>query len=233
VLLFLLVRRNARAAILVAGALGTVLPTAWVADSFWLGFDRYLYLPAILLFVAALPWLRARRWWAWCLVPPALLAVPLYATARQYRSHGTFAAALLDARPDDPGGYLIAALDAVDRGDRAGAAALMRELPEPTRIPAVAHHAARIYLSIGDRAAAAALVEKAAAEHPDSPNLRFDLFVLRGAQRRWAEAAALARELSVDPARRRAVAEVIDGWLATGAVPVESRSLLQEAVRLR
>jgi hypothetical protein len=120
----------------------------------------------------------------------------------------------------------------VDRGDRAAAAALMRELPEPTRIPAVAHHAARIYLAIADQAAAAALVEKAQAEHPDSPNLRFDLFVLRGAQHRWSEAAVLARELSTEPARRRAVAEVIDGWLASGAVPVESRALL-EAARAR
>ena len=229
VLVFLLIRRNARAAILVVGAVCTLLPTALVADSFWLGFDRYLYLPAILLFAAALPWLRARRWWAWCLLPPALLAVPLYATARQYRSHRTFAAALVDARPKDPSGYLIAALDSVARGDRAEAAAVMRELPEPTRIPAVAHHAARIYLSIGDQAAAATLVEKAAAEHADSPNLRFDLFGLRGAQHRWGEAAALARELSVDPARRRAVAEVIDGWLASGAVPVEARSLLEAA----
>lgn len=229
-LAYSLLRRNFAAALLVGGALAALAPTTLVGDSFWLGLDRYLYLPMILGCAAALPWLSTRRWPAWCVAPAALLAVATFFTARGYASHEAFAQALHEARPDDPSTHLVAAHDALERGDAARARALLLELPDPTRVPSVAHEAARLLLVLGEQRVAAVLVEKAAAAHPDSQNLRFDLFVLRGSQRRWDDAAALAAGLADDPARRRALKDVIDGWLAAGAVPPEARAALSRAL---
>ncbi len=229
----LLMRRYHRQVLLVLGAAATVLPAVLVADSFWMGFDRYLYLPTCLLALAALvarataaspetaPRLRQEtKLWLASAALLAWLGVATYGTAQTFRSQHEFVWSIVKARPEDPTGYMLMAEDLVNEGrpTEAGRALMLapKKLEWP---PAMAHQAARIYLQAGLREQAAALVEQAAQAFPGDVRTRFDLLLLRGAQHRFDEALELARPLLVDSRSRDAVRLTLRGWLASGEVP--------------
>jgi len=230
VVLFL-VRGELRRATLVVGAVAVLTPVVLVCDSFWLGFDRYLYLPAILCVAAALPLTGGGRFWAVATVLVALgLGVATFDAARAYRSHGDFAAAILADRPDEPTGYLLAADDAVDQGRVAQAAAYVDSVPTWDLPAPVAHHAAGLLLRLGRGPEAAALVERTAQAAPSNENLQFDLLTVRAAQHRWPEVIQLARVLAADPARRRAIANAAHDWAIAGQIPPHVAAELQALV---
>jgi hypothetical protein len=220
-------RGQLRRAALFAGASFTLLPVLLVADAFWLGFDRYLYLPGVLVVAAALPLVGGGRAWAAATVAAALLlGAATFVSARAYRSHGDLCAAVIADRPDEPTGYIFAASDASDRGQAGVASALLDRMPADDLPAPIAHAAATELLRVGRSREAAAVIERAAAEHPDDANLRFDVLTVRGAQRRWPEVVALARGLAADPMRRKAVRELLEGWRAAGALPDDTREAL-------
>src|SRR5262249_40605897 len=163
----------------VLGALATLAPTALVASRYWLGFDRYLYLPAILVVAAALPLpVGGRRAFALAVALALGLGAATFVEARKYRSPGAFTAALLRPRPDEPTGYLVAAANAVVNGRRAEAQAILARMPVDGLPPAVAHIAAALLYSAGRPDASAALVERAVAEHPGDATLETDLLTV-------------------------------------------------------
>ncbi|MBM4318959.1 MAG: hypothetical protein FJ125_03140 [Deltaproteobacteria bacterium] len=239
----LILRGRPRPLLLLLGAAMTLLPVGLVADSFWLGFDRYLYLSACLILIAALPWAggatldqllrgssRTARGLALlgaasCLL---LLGVAQRATARNLASQPAFVWSILAQRPEEPTGYLLASRQALAEGDPELAGRLLdRQPPVGELPPALAHQLAAVQLAAGRPAAAAALVERTAARYPDDPNVRFDLLALRGAQGRWPEAVQLAGALLSDPRRREAVVGLVRGWLFTGLVPPGPRAELE------
>jgi len=227
-MLLLLLRREVRRAALVATALVALAPVALVGDSFWLGFDRYLYLPGILLAAAAIPLPGRDRIFALATVVAVLgLGAATFVAARSYGSHSAFAASLLADRPDDPTGYIFVADDALVNRRPDVAAAVLGQIPDVELPASVAHQTARLLLRAGKGAQAAALIEKTAAALPGDANLRFDLLTVRAAQRRWPEVIELARSIAGDPARRKAVADLVDGWAREGQIPPDVRAALQ------
>ena len=226
----LLWRGRRRAAMLIAGAALTLLPAGLVGDAFWLGFDRYLYLPLLLLALALAdaPWPGARPVLA--VGGPALLvcAWGLWGTAATYASPVEFALGMATLRPGEPTGALMTAREAVAAGRPEAALALLDARPVVTDRPvppALTHRLAGEYLGLGRPDRAAALIEEAAAAFPDDANLRFDLMTLRMGQRRVDEALALAEALRADPLRREATGAQLAQWAADPR--------LSEAVRER
>jgi hypothetical protein len=230
-LVLLVARRQLGRAVLVLGALATLAPAVLVSDAFWLGFDRYLYLPAVLCAAAALPLAGGGRFSAAATLLAALaLGAATFVAAGAYTSHTAFTTAVLRDRPDEPTGALVAADDALERGRPDEAAALVEAMPTWDLPPSVAHHAASLLLALGRQRDAAALVERAAAAAPDNANLAFDLFTVRAAQGRWPDVIALARRLGANPARRRAVLDAVDAWTRAGQIPPDVRLELLGAV---
>ena len=233
--------RRTGMAVRVLGALLTVLPAVLLADGFWLGLDRYLYQPACLLLlgwprpapeVAArtAPW---RAWGVWAAGGLLLTVMVLgcRTTAAAYRSHTVFARAMIEARPEDPTGYVVAALDALHRGDAALAGRLIEHMPTD-RLPAPhAHRAFRILLQLGRTGDAGRTLREALGRFPDDPRLLVDRVALLGAETRWQEAAQAAGELvRAHPERRPAIAAMIMGWVLQGHLPADVRERLAPLV---
>jgi hypothetical protein len=229
---WLLVRRRFRALLLALGACATVLPAALVADWYWLGFDRYLYLPALLLVWAALPapGPMPRRWVAFVGVALVILFTSTLLSGRFYRSHSEWIFSMIDARPEDPSGYAWAARDMVERGQPDAARDIMRKVPPSEASPPVAHAVLLTFIGLNMRAEAAALVDATYGIHPNNLNVKFDVMHMRADQNRWAECVALAREFVVHPAFRAGTLAFINNRLAVSPVPPAERAQL-EALR--
>lgn len=208
VMVALVVQRNARALLLGFGALVALLPTASVASYDWLGFDRYLYLPAmlavfgVLLAEAVAPHSRigapatrvaAALAVAWTL----LLAIGLHLTARAYRGPAEWASAMIDTQPEDPAGYVVRARQIAlqGRGDRA--AALLDVAPIASPPAPIVHALAEVFLAAGRPDRAAAVLDEAGPRYPDHLFVQYDLMSLRMAQGRWDEAGRIADRLLV------------------------------------
>lgn len=224
----LALRGQHRRALLVLGAAGTLLPAGLVGDAFWLGFDRYLYLPALLLALAVADANRLPRpIWAAGAVGLSLCAWGLAGTAATYASPAEFALGMATLRPDDPTGALLAAREAGDAGHPEAALALLEARPMTSGRPvpaALTHQLAATYLVAGRSDRAAALIEAAAEAHPRDGNLMFDLFILRMSQRRADDALALAEHLLADPARREPTRAQLARWAADPRLPEALRS---------
>jgi hypothetical protein len=221
---WLLWRGRRRAAVLVVGAALTLLPAGLVGDAFWLGFDRYLYLPLLLLVLALAdaPWPGARL--GLVAGGPALVlcAWGLWGTAGTYASSVEFALGMATLRPGEPTGALLAAREAVAAGRPEAALALLDARPVVTDRPvppALTHRLAGEYLGLGRPDRAAALIEDAAAAFPDDANLRFDLMTLRMGQGRVDAALALAAALRADPLRRAATGAQLLQWAGDPRLP--------------
>ncbi len=249
VLTLALARRRRWAALaLLSGACAALLPVGLVAGSFWLGFDRYLYLPGVLLAhlaLSALPGpaptgsgLRAAAGGpAGAALGAALASLALaglawasWQAALPYRSHDRFVAALAEARPADPSGWLLAAARARQQGDTPLAGELLAHLPTAPQPPALEHRMAQAELQLGRSAAAAQRVERAAARWPEHAGLRLDLLGLRVAQGRVADAAALLRALPPGSGHRAAAQALLAPWLEPGALPPERQAALRRAL---
>lgn len=121
----------------------TLVPTGFVADSFWLGFDRYLYLAALPLLFAIpdltrnparprLAWLVSMIWAAHLVVSIA----QLHGQAKTFADQETFARAMMRSRPTDPTGWLLLAMHQGVRGDAEQMNATLASCPEaPELVP--------------------------------------------------------------------------------------------------
>lgn len=134
-------RRDWPTMVYVLGAFVTLVPVVVVSRSFWMGFDRYLYMPSILLALAIVPYVQeaifrrdgsARRG---ALVAAAvLLAGAAWQTHRAsdaYRSQESYDAALLRDHADDPTIYYYFARAADRLGDEKAVRANLEAMPPP------------------------------------------------------------------------------------------------------
>ncbi|MGB5809751.1 MAG: hypothetical protein WBG86_04420, partial [Polyangiales bacterium] len=122
---WLLWKRDRPGVVYFGGALATLAPVVIVSRSFWMGFDRYLYMPSVLLLLAAGPHVlstvqRMRR----PIAASVVVALLLVASVQTHRASGTYASqsahdqALLRDHPEDPSVHYYLARAANRSGDR-------------------------------------------------------------------------------------------------------------------
>ncbi len=136
----LIYRRDWSGVVYWIGALLTLTPVVIVSGAFWMGFDRYLYMPSILALLALQPTIlravsRSRRARvALCTVGIGLLA---YATVQTHRASEAYASqdaydqALLRDHSDDPSIHYYFANSASRRADRTGLRKHLSSMPPP------------------------------------------------------------------------------------------------------
>jgi len=132
--------KDAVGAIYSAGALATLAPTVVVSQNMWIGFDRYLYMPWILVLLAVAPYvaravdassqMRVLRWAvAAALVLSATLGTSV--ASRFYVDQASYERSLLDDYPDDPTIHYYLASIAQKAGQNALAVQRLQEMPPP------------------------------------------------------------------------------------------------------
>jgi hypothetical protein len=243
VMLWLLCRAQLRAAILLLGAAATLAPSAAVADYFWLGLDRYVHLPFILLLMAAAPLaprLQARldglgpaprRWLGTaCAALLGWFALSSWSTATSFASQTEFSRALITARPADPSGYLVGAASVDDAG-RQAVITYLQAMSERDLSPAFVHAVVLAQARYGLHRAVVVTLERAARNYPDNAHVRFDLLELRGAQHRFHEGLELSdgllRDARLCPVARAKLIE----WDGERALPDSVRERLRAQLR--
>ena len=170
-----LLRRRDRAGLAyVVGGLLTLVPVVVVSRAFWMGFDRYLYMPSILFVLAAGPDVlklvaaastagRARALAATGAALLVALAVQTRRVSATYASQAAQDAALLRDRPGDPTVHYYLARAAGRSGNLALLDARLAEMPGPPWPRAIVvptyELAARIGNAEKTRQAISALVE--------------------------------------------------------------------------
>ncbi len=134
-------RRDWPGSIYFVGALLALAPVAVVSRAFWMGFDRYLYMPSILLLMAAAPYalqgfvrgprryeLAIAALWVGLLV---VAAVQTHHASTAYASQDTYDQALLRDHPDDPTIHYYLARAADRSGDSSGLRERLSAMPPP------------------------------------------------------------------------------------------------------
>lgn len=231
-------RRRLRTLCLVAGALACILPVLGVRHMFWLGFDRYLYIPLLLLTLAAGTSLDPARSEASSrpltrgLVFAALtaLGVSSFVTARGYHSQEAWLHSLMHSRPDDPSGWAMAADWYARENDSKRARAYALGAPREGVPPPISHDLAELMIALGERRAAVQLMEQTYRAFPERAPARFDALVARGMQGRFDEAYALARSLQSDALFCTAARDWIADWLNQPDLPAAERPRVQKLV---
>lgn len=236
----LVTRRRWRVLLLLAGAAGTVAPTVLVSRYFWLGLDRYLYLPMILLCVAFLsaqhseaepsPPRPSRRTLAGMALGTSLVLILMVSntlTASVYSGQKAFVETMVQTRPEDPTGYLMLVRMDLRQGRRDRALDALTILDRQELTPALSHSLASAQLAAGQEGKAIATVEAAFAQHPNNPFVAFDALLLRTAQGRFRDTVELSRRLNMNPITCQATQHQIKSWLKEGALPPEIAQELQ------
>jgi hypothetical protein len=137
---FLAYRRDWPGLVYFAGALLTLAPVVVVSSAFWLGFDRYLYVPAILALFALAPYViwaasRGRRFRnVLCAFALALLtyaALQTHKASQAYASQDAYDQALLRDHVEDPSIHYYFAIVAARRANPTGVRKYLSSMPSP------------------------------------------------------------------------------------------------------
>jgi hypothetical protein len=137
---FLIFRRDGSGLVYSVGAILTLAPVAIVSGAFWMGFDRYLYMPAILTLLAIAPYVvgavsRGREWRiAVGVLGLGLLAysaLQTHAASQAYASQEAYDRALLRDHPDDPSIHFYFARIAARHGDDDKLRERLAAMPSP------------------------------------------------------------------------------------------------------
>jgi hypothetical protein len=235
VAVWVVVRRHGRFGLHLLGAVAVLLPTALVSDFFWLGFDRYLAMPLVLLVTGCAPALRA-----WSLdrarigaaaALAALLVVLTNVAGLAYAGRSEFVARMREARPEDPAGHLLAVEEDLRRGDRQAVLETVGRIPQAHVVGAAAHQLASILHRIGQPLLVTAVLEHAHARDAADPWLRYDMVELRGAQARFDEAFAIAAQLRDDAGLCRPVSALMQTWTDSARLPEGARARARQLAR--
>jgi hypothetical protein len=137
---FLIYRRDWPGVAYWTGALLTLTPVVIVSGAFWMGFDRYLYMPSILALLALQPYVvraasrtRGSRL-ALCVLGIGLLG---YATLQTHRASESYAnqeaydQGLIRDHSDDPSIHYYFARMSSRRSDRTGLRKYLSSMPSP------------------------------------------------------------------------------------------------------
>ncbi|MBT8452633.1 MAG: hypothetical protein KJO40_11755 [Deltaproteobacteria bacterium] len=140
VLAFLVLRRDGPGLAYAVGAILTLAPVAIVSGAFWMGFDRYLYMPSILALLATAPYVsravsRGREWrFALGVLALGLLgyaASQTHAASRAYASQEAYDRALLRDHADDPSIHFYFARIAARHDDEVRLRERLSAMPSP------------------------------------------------------------------------------------------------------
>lgn len=196
---FLLRARDLSGLALVAGAACTLLPTAVLVDVIWLGLDRYLYVPLLLVLLAVAPHLERVAATAQTsvvrLVGAAAAALVLvaalhtYGSSAYYESHPVWMASGVEDEPNDPTRYLMMAKELMDNGHPEAARSVLTFLPPPPWPRAIVLGMLEVTHGLADDAAYDAVLARAEASHVDHPGVQ--MHRVHRALRRGELAAAL------------------------------------------
>lgn len=217
-LVVLLWRRYFRASVLIAGALVSLVPVLMVRHLVWLGFDRYLYLPLLLLCLAALD-LRvssprvlvfARRLGV---VGSLLCGLASFGSARAYADQESWLASLVRTRPDDPSGYIMTTAWFLEHGDLARAESAVLRTPRSDLSPALAHDLVTQLARLGHTEDATLLAEQSFRESPESRLSRYDALQASGLRGQLDRARELARLLGDDTVMCKPTRALLEAWL--------------------
>jgi hypothetical protein len=218
--------RRVRACVLISTAAAMVAPCVLVRHAFWLGCDRYLYVPLLLVCLAlgapaieersaALrPSLRRAGAAAWLLA----LSLSTFATSQTYHGQTEHMLALIHQRPGDPTGRLVGARWLWHAGNKDGARALIDRVPRSGLPPPLASQLATRLGGMGRTREALAVVAEMERSHPDDPYVQLDVLAVQLDQGRISQAAAHAAALRSYPTFCRAARALIEehvrhpGW---------------------
>lgn len=227
-LLWALRRRRWATVVLLSGAAACMLPTAFVSNTFWLGLDRYLYLPGILTVLAISRASAGPNAWTrgWLMAATGLtiwLAAQTYSASLAYASEEQWLITMTEERPSDPSGPIAAASWFLEEGDAAAARQALARVPLTGSPPALARAAALKWKELREPGAVIRLLEDSRARFPEDPYVAFDVMGLRAAQGRLDDALQLASELSAEPHFCAAVGAELDRWAASPRLQAEHR----------
>jgi hypothetical protein len=139
-LVFLQRRRDWPGLIYLVGALLTLAPVVVISRSFWMGFDRYLYMPSILVLLAVAPYVAravSRRpgartaFGALGVIALLVASFMTHAASSTYASQEAYDRALLIEHPDDPTIHYYFARAADRSGDEARLRERLSAMPPP------------------------------------------------------------------------------------------------------
>ena len=137
---FLISRRDLSGLAYAVGAILTLAPVAIVSGAFWMGFDRYLYMSAILAILAMSPYVvravsRSRGWRiAIGVLGLGLLgysALQTHAASQAYASQEAYDRALFRDHSDDPSIHFYFARIAARHGDHDKLREAVASMPSP------------------------------------------------------------------------------------------------------
>jgi hypothetical protein len=223
----------------VAGFVFAIAPAAVVSQAIWLGFDRYLYMPSILLLLAGAPYLVAvvealpgfrtiLRVVAVALIVVAGLGTR--AASLAYANQAAYERALVTQHRDDPTIFFYLAKMANETGHPAVARQTLANMPTPPWPPALVMPAFALASELGN-----VRTRDLAIEH--GLEVRFDDPFVRAHGMRWkyqrgevAEALALARSFGTEDALCPEVRRQLELWLRDAATQ-STQELIRETVR--
>jgi hypothetical protein len=139
-LVALLWKRDWGGAALLGGFAITVAPCVMVTRSIWLGFDRYLYMPSILLVIACTPYVVAAvearpklrpLWWGLASILILISALGTRASSLAYVNQTAYERAMAADHPDDPTIVFYLARAAKKSGQIPLARQTLSRIPEP------------------------------------------------------------------------------------------------------
>lgn len=140
VLGFLVYRRDGPGLAYAIGAIVTLAPVAIVSGAFWMGFDRYLYMPAVLVTLAMSPYVvrAVARGRGWRVVVGVLgigllgySAVQTHAASQAYASQEAYDGALVRDHMDDPSIHFYFARIAARHADEQRLREHLSSMPPP------------------------------------------------------------------------------------------------------
>lgn len=131
-------RRDWSSLVYYLGAWAALVPVVAVSRSFWIGFDRYLYMPGILLLMAFAPYalaatkrLRPEATVALAAALLVLAGVQTHRASATYAGQDAYDAALLRDHADDPSIHYYLARAADRSGDEPALRARLADMPPP------------------------------------------------------------------------------------------------------
>jgi hypothetical protein len=211
----LLIKRDMRGVLQLAAACAGLAPVVLVMFVIWLGLDRYLYMPLMLILCAASPYAvrahQALRRASPSLLPfaacaiLALAAVNTFVASRAYQSQATWLSTLAAERPEDPSVVVFLATEV--GAPRANE--VLRGLPPPPWPSAVIAPVIALALAGGSPALAQRAAEYGTLHYPNNALILALTFRLRYLAGQQAQALALLPKL----ARRSSVCSEVRAQL--------------------
>lgn len=228
-------RKDKVGAVYVAGAAAALAPTVVVSQTMWLGFDRYLYMPWMLLLLAIAPHvaravdaLSHRRVLRWGVATALVLTATLGTSvaSRFYRNQASFERSLLNDYPDDPTVHFYLASIANKSGQRPLAQQRLQVMPGPPWPKPLIMHVYVLAQKLSDEKTRDVAIGYGLDAYPDDPLLRAHGMRWQYARGNAEEAASLGSSFDVDDPLCPEVKRQLLIW-ARKAEPGEQRSKLE------